>query len=462
MAPVPPKPELTGNAPANKRAAKGSSGTLRALAHFRILRLIGLGGMSEVYLAYDPKTRSQIAIKVLADHLVTNLNFVNRFLQEGLLGRDLSHPNIVKAHAFGQDPASKKHFIVMELIDGPTAQERLEKEGRLPLADATRIIIDIARGLEYLHHQRYVHRDIKPGNILITPDGSAKLADLGVAKYLENTQGLTTLDQGVGTPYYMPWEQGINACLVDPRSDIFALGATFYHLLTGRVPFPGDDEILIAKRKEVGKYRPARHFVPSLPEGIDAVLTRMLARDPRKRFASAGEVVEVLSAAGLSDGSGSFAIETEEAIIQPLAPTRADLKSQAEVDTPLEDKEQSWVLKYQRPEDGSWRKLRGRTSEVIRLYEEGVVPDEVYAAREPAQVFRRLKAYPEFRNIARKPKPTATETKRNNSLRGGTSSSGRGGWQWFQHLSGLIVAGIINLAWCSSASTVLRLITPQQ
>jgi serine/threonine protein kinase len=242
-----------------------------------------------------------------------------------------------------------------------------------------------------------------------------------VAKYLENTQGLTTLDQGVGTPFYMPWEQGINACLVDPRSDIFALGATFYHLLTGRVPFPGEDEILIAKRKEVGKYRPARHYVPSLPDGIDCVLARMLARDPRKRFTSAGEVVEVLSAAGLSDGSGSFAIETEEAVIQPLAPTRADLKSQAEVDTPLDDNEQMWILKYQRPEDGSWRKLRGRTSEVIRLFEESLLPDELYAAREPAQVFRRLRAYPEFRNVARKPEAASADKKRLRSIRGGNA-----------------------------------------
>jgi serine/threonine-protein kinase len=454
---------MAGKQPATTRTVKdGPPCGLRALAHFRILRLIGLGGMSEVYLAYDPKTRRQVAIKVLADHLVTNHNFVNRFLQEGRLGRDLTHPNIVKAYVFGQDPASKKYFIVMEFVDGPTAQERLEKGGRLPLADATQIVVDIARGLEYLHHQRYVHRDIKPGNILIAPDGSAKLADLGVAKYLENTQGLTTLDQGVGTPYYMPWEQGINACLVDPRSDVFALGATFYHLLTGRVPFPGEDEVLIAKRKESGKYRPARHFVPSLPEGIDAVLARMLARDPRKRFASASEVVEVLSAAGLTDGSGSFAIETEEAITQPLAPTRADLKSQAEVDTPLDDNEQIWLLKYQRPEDGSWRKLRGRTSEVIRLYEEGVLPDEVYAAREPAQVFRRLKAYPEFRNAERKPNPAEDAKRPGNPLRDGKPSSIRGGWQWCKNLSGLIVTGIITLALCSTTSTVLRLITAEQ
>ncbi len=461
MALVPRQPDSTGKPPAGRPALSGLKGSLRALAHFRILRLIGLGGMSEVYLSYDPKTRRQVAIKVLADHLVTNHSFVNRFLQEGRLSRDLTHPNIVKAYVFGQDLKSKKYFIVMEYVDGPTAQERLEKGGRLPLAEATRIIVDIARGLEYLHHQRYVHRDIKPGNILLAPDGSAKLADLGVAKYLENPQGLTTLDQGVGTPYYMPWEQGINACLVDSRSDIFALGATFYHLLTGRVPYPGEDEALIAKRKEIGKYRPARHYVPSLPEGIDAVLARMLARDPRQRFASAGEIVEVLSAAGLTEASASTTFDLDESVPQPLAPTRADLKSQVEVDTPLEDNEQVWLLKYQRPEDGSWRKLRGRTSEIVRLYEERILPDEVYAAREPSLVFRRLKAYPEFRKMTRRPEQTKIEKKRGNPLRKAKATADRGGWQWCQYLGGLIVTGAITLALCSSSSLILRLINAQ-
>lgn len=410
MALIPRDPDSAATAPAGKRAASGARGSLRALGQFRILRLIGLGGMSEVYLGYEAKSRRQVAVKVLADHLVNNHSFVNRFHQEGRLGRELTHPNIVKAFLFGQDAPSKKHFIVMEYVDGPTAQERLEKHGRLPLADAIRIIIDIARALEYLHHQRYVHRDIKPGNILIAPDGSAKLADLGVAKFLDNDHGLTTLDQHVGTPYYMPWEQGINACLVDARSDLFALGATFYHLLTGRVPFPGEDEERIAQRKEIGTYRSARHYVPSLPEGIDLILQRMLAHDPRRRFAAAGEVIEVLSAAGLIEGL--TAADGETPVQQPLAPTRADLKSQAEVDTPIESKEQNWVLKYQRPEDGTWRKMRGRTSEVVRLFEEGVIPDEVFAAREPSQIFRRLRAYPEFRGLARKPKEALTTKKK--------------------------------------------------
>jgi serine/threonine protein kinase len=309
---------------------------LRSLSHYRILRAIGVGGMSEVYLAYDPKLGRQVAIKVLADRLVGNHTFVNRFLKEGQLGKQLTHPNIVKGFECAYDKSNRKYYIVMELVDGPTAQERLEKEGRLPVEEAVRIVIDLARALEYLHHERFVHRDIKPGNILIGPDGQAKLADLGVAKYLEKDQGLTTLDQQVGTPYYMPWEQSVNSSLVDPRSDIFALGATLYHLATGHVPFSGDDEAVIARAKARGMYLPASEHNPQLPAIFDAILERMLARDARKRFASARELIEILTASGLVEGK--VVPPTEELpqlIAQPLAPTRADLKAQANVDTPL-------------------------------------------------------------------------------------------------------------------------------
>src|SRR5262249_4363780 len=157
MCPVTRRPGSSVNVPTEDR---GASGELRALAHYRVLRSIGSGGMSEVFLAYDGKANRQIAIKVLADHLGSNHTFVNRFAQEGKLGKELTHPNIVKGFAFGQDPGSKRWFIAMEFIDGPTAHECLEQEGRLPLTAAVRITTDIARALEYLHHNRYVHRDI--------------------------------------------------------------------------------------------------------------------------------------------------------------------------------------------------------------------------------------------------------------------------------------------------------------
>jgi len=391
----------SGSKPVAPHDEAGAGDLLRALGPYRILRLLGSGGMSDVYLAYDDAHRRQVAIKVLSDRLSGSATFVNRFQHEAKLCRQLTHPNLVKAFDSGQDRKTGKHFIVMEFVDGCTAQDRLEREGCLPVADAVRLVIDIGQALEMLHLAGYVHRDVKPGNILIGPDGDAKLIDLGVAKKVEPTDNLTALDQHVGTPFYMPWEQSSNAILVDARSDIFALGATFYHLLTGAVPFPGDDENAIARAKVAGVYLPLRTHRPHLNGLLESLLERMLAKEPRKRFSDVRDIVDALSASGLTFADPDTDLPL--LVPQPLAPTKADLKSQVDVDTPLEaGDEQVWVVKFRRPGDASWRKLRGRTPDIARMFKEGDFPEEVFAAREPSHVYRRLRAYPEFRNVNRR------------------------------------------------------------
>jgi len=450
--------------PENERPATGSGADLRLLGKHRILRSIGSGGMSEVFLAYDGTLRRQIAVKVLADHLSTNHTFVNRFEQEGRLSKQLSHPRIVKGYSYGRDKVSGRYFMTMEFVDGPTAQERLEKEGRFPLSAAVRIVIDIALALEYLHHQRYVHRDIKPGNILLEPDGRAKLADLGVAKFLEKDCGLTTIDQNVGTPYYMPWEQSVNSSLVDIRTDIFALGATLYHLVTGHVPFPGEDEAAIAKAKARGIYKPAREHDPALPALFDTILERMLARDPRKRFACARDLAEVLTASGLAEGRGEISNPDLSILIpQPLAPTRADMKTQSEVDTPLEpDDDQIWQVKFQREEDGEWRRLHGRTRDVVRRYEMGELPDQLFAAREPSRVFRRLKAYPEFRKVVHASRVIQAEREYVSPLRRPRRKPApTAGWSWLDCVRALCLTGFVALLIGCSA-ILCRLIAAHQ
>jgi eukaryotic-like serine/threonine-protein kinase len=455
---IPPKPNQSGQAPDRGQPVSGSAGELRAIGHYRILRAIGTGGMSEVYLAHDAKLLRQVAIKVLAERLVGNHTFVNRFQHEGRLSKELSHPNIVKGFACGRDSGSGRLYIAMEYVDGPTAQERLDREGRLPISDAVRIVVDIARAIEYLHHQRYVHRDIKPGNILLAPDGSAKLADLGVAKFLESDVGLTTLDQSIGTPYYMPWEQSVNSGLVDARSDIFALGATLYHLATGQVPFPGDDEASIAHCKEIGVFKPVCEHDPQLPAVLETILERMLARDPRRRFTSALEVVEVLTASGLADENGSPPADLPLFVPQPLAPTRADLKVQGDVDTPLEPGEEIvWQVKFQR-QDGSWRKFRGKTREITRLFEQGALPDTLFATREPSLVFRRLRAYPEFRKLVRKASQALPEKAKNNRLRRSPKELSPSGGLWHDYLRKICFTGAVALLACCSGAAIVRLL----
>ena len=216
---------------------------VRALGEYRILRRLGEGGMGAVYLGYHEGKDQQVAIKVLGDHLASNQGYVDRFYREAKSGQLLSHPNIVRTLDVGQDRATAKHYLVLEFVDGPSAHALLDRLGKLAVGDAVHVALDIARALEHAHSRRIVHRDIKPDNILISRAGVCKLVDLGLAKRIDEASHLTAARQGFGTTAYMPYEQAINAKYADGRSDIYALGATLYHLLTGQVPFSGANHL---------------------------------------------------------------------------------------------------------------------------------------------------------------------------------------------------------------------------
>jgi eukaryotic-like serine/threonine-protein kinase len=364
----------------------------------RLLRRLGAGGMSEVYLAYDIERHCQVAVKVLPEDLAKNATYVDRFRREADVGQLIDHPNIVRCFAAGQDARTGRRYLVLEYVKGQSAQARLERDGPLPLADATRVMLDIARALEELHHRGYVHRDVKPGNILIRDDdGRAKLADLGVAKLLADSAELTSLDQGIGTPFYMPWEQTLNASLVDPRSDLFALGATFYHLVSGRVPFPGKDVAEVARKKDEGSFTPVRQINPALPRTVDTILAKLLARMPKDRFQRAAELIDVLAASGLA-AEKSVSSPLSDTDLPPSA-TRPDLKASPTSDGSSAD-EPVWLLQFREGE--GWRKGRARTSDVVKWFEEGLLPDEFFLARAGHRTCRHFRTYPEFRDLKRK------------------------------------------------------------
>jgi serine/threonine protein kinase len=374
---------------------------LTSVGGFRLLRRLGAGGMSEVYLAYDEMRSCPVAVKVLPDDLAKNSTYVDRFRREAEIGQLIEHPNIVRCFEGDQDPVLGRYYLVMEFIKGQSAQSRLEKQGPFALAEATRVILDIARALEELHHRHYVHRDVKPGNILIAEDGRAKLADLGVAKLLTDASELTTLDQGIGTPYYMPWEQTLNAGLVDQRSDLFALGATYYHLIAGRVPFPGKDVTTVARLKEEGEFPPVRSFDPSLPRSIDTILLKMLARMPSDRFQNAAQLIDVLSASGLTTEptAGSPLADTD----LPPAVTRPDLKA-ARRPRGRSPKEAAWTIQF-RHAGSAWRRIPAMSQDIARWYEEGLLPDDFYLAKDGQKTFRHFRSVPEFARLERRPKP---------------------------------------------------------
>jgi serine/threonine-protein kinase len=373
--------------------------TLSTVGGRRLLRRLGAGGMSEVYLAFDPDLHRPVAIKVLPEELAKNATFVGRFRREAEVGQKIDHPNVVHCMESGQDPKSGRRYLVMEYVKGQSAQAILDRQGPIPIADATRVVLDIARALEELHHKGYVHRDVKPGNILIAEDGRAKLADLGVAKPLADSAELTSFDTGVGTPYYMPWEQTLNASLVDARSDLFALGATFYHLITGRVPFPGKDISEVSKRKDEGEFTPVREINPAVPRSIDTIFQKLLARMPRDRFQSAAQLIDVLIVSGLTsdDSSGPPAAETAT----PPPATRPAITVQKgkrkKPTAPL------WTIQYQH--EGLWKRSRARANDIVRMYEEGTLPDEFFLARAGQKTCRHFRSFPEFRDLRRRTPP---------------------------------------------------------
>lgn len=319
----------------------GEAGELRAVAGYRLLRQVGEGGMSTVYLSYDVPGRRAVAVKLLAEHLATRPDFVNRFYREARLSRLLQHPNLVQGFGAGFDPQTRKHYLVLEFVDGPSAHTTVARFGRLPVGVVVRIGIDIGRALHFLHTRNYVHRDVKPDNILLSPDGHAKLADLGLTKRLSDDSHLTSVNQGVGTSYYMPYEQSLNAALVDGRSDIFALGATLYHLLTGQVPFPGSTHEEIMREKEHDSFLPVRRLNPNVPEVLSEIVSVMLARDPRARHQDAAALVDALEATRLAVPIPSYSTTDNPDSPTPAgpqaldAPTRADLTTLASAQAPL-------------------------------------------------------------------------------------------------------------------------------
>jgi serine/threonine-protein kinase len=282
--------------------------------------------MSEVYLSYDVPGRRPVAVKLLADHLADRREAVARFHREARFSQHLGHPNLVRGFATGYDPSARKHYLVLEYIDGPSAQTALTHLRRLPVGVAVRAGIDVARALAFLHGRQFVHRDVKPDNILFHPGGGAKLADMGLVKRLDDGSQLTAFRQGVGTSHYMPFEQALNPSMVDGRSDVFALGATLYHFLTGELPFAGDTHEAITRGKQDGTFVPARGVNPAVPPDLDRIVSAALARDPRARFQTAGEFADALAATGLSTPIPPTLLTDPGAAAEtPETPTRADL-----------------------------------------------------------------------------------------------------------------------------------------
>jgi tetratricopeptide (TPR) repeat protein len=245
--------------------------------------------MGIVYRGYDPVLAREIALKTveLSPALTPAERdaFLARFFQEARIAAKLLHPNIVVTHDAATDERTSVPFIAMELVTGGSLADRVEREGKLPWQEASRLVVLLARALDYAHREGVVHRDVKPANVLLTPSGVPKIADFGIAKIEE--AHLTQSGAVVGTPYYMSPEQ-VEAGEVDGRSDLFSLGSLFHALLAGKPPFAGPDLAAITRQILFKNPEPPA----GIPPAVDGVLARALAKDPKERYQTGAELAE--------------------------------------------------------------------------------------------------------------------------------------------------------------------------
>jgi serine/threonine protein kinase len=251
-------------------------------SRYEFQKPIGTGGMGTVYRALDRRTDELVAIKVLRYKQSENPILHQRILREFRAASELEHPNIVRALAV--ETIDDITFLVYELVEGGSLGDRLQQRKRLSETEAVRTITQIAQALEYAHSKGVVHRDVKPDNILVLPDGRAKLTDFGLAKMIDSDEdGLTRPASGLGTPQFMAPEQFSDAKAAGARCDIYSLGATLYNLVTGRLPFDGKSALAIMTQKEFEKYPSARSLVPGLSDRVDAAIAASLKPDPDGR-----------------------------------------------------------------------------------------------------------------------------------------------------------------------------------
>jgi serine/threonine-protein kinase len=256
---------------------------------YELHRRLGRGGMAEVFLARDQLLDRPVAVKVLFPEFATDPSFVERFRREATAAANLNHPNIVGVYDWGE--ADDTYFIVMEYVDGRTLSEILRDEGPLHPDRVADVGADVAAALGFAHRNGVVHRDVKPGNVLVTQAGQVKVADFGIARAITaNTDdNLTQVGTVMGTATYFSPEQA-RGDAVDPRSDIYSLGCVLYELVVGRPPFAGDSPVAIAYKHVQESPVPPRHLNVELPTAIEAIILKCLAKNPVNRYPSAEDL----------------------------------------------------------------------------------------------------------------------------------------------------------------------------
>jgi eukaryotic-like serine/threonine-protein kinase len=305
---------------------------------------LGVGGMSTVRLARDRRLEREVAIKVLAEHLAEDPQFVARFRREALAAASLVHPNIVQVFDFGLDEPSGRHYIVMERINGQSAAEILRERGILPVPEALAIVSHACRGLDYAHRHGVVHRDIKPGNLLRNEEGIVKVADFGIARTMGDESSITQVGSVLGTAAYLAPEQA-HGEEVGPQADLYALGVVTYQLLSGRLPYEAQSLTELALKQQREAPALLHKMNPEVTPQLAAAVDRALALDARDRFADAEQMREALA-----DGARGVGTEPEDDATHVLGGATEATSVSPRREQPTAD--QPAVIVQRRPQPG--------------------------------------------------------------------------------------------------------------
>ncbi|MEG0138637.1 MAG: Stk1 family PASTA domain-containing Ser/Thr kinase [Bacilli bacterium] len=254
---------------------------------YQIIRTIGEGGMANVYLAYDTILDRNVAVKILRGDLADDEKFVRRFQREAIAASSLSHQNVVEMYDVGEDDG--KYFIVMEYIEGRTLKSLIKRRGALSLPEVVDIMLQLTSGISCAHNSYIIHRDIKPQNVLILDDGRVKITDFGIAMALNNE--LTQTNSVMGSVHYLPPEQA-NGNGSTNKSDIYSLGILMFELITGKLPFKGDNAVEIAIKQMKEQIPSITRLNPSIPQSVENVILKACAKNPKNRYDSAAAMHE--------------------------------------------------------------------------------------------------------------------------------------------------------------------------
>jgi eukaryotic-like serine/threonine-protein kinase len=422
------RPAPTAAAP----AAKSADGMPERMGDFKIIKKLGQGGMGAVYLAHQESLDRQVALKVMAPAVAARPNFVERFYREARSMAKLDHPNIVRGFAVGE--ANGQHYVAMELIDGKSMQDWLDKQGKLSVGDALHVAIKACDALQHAHDLGLIHRDIKPDNMLVTSKGVVKISDMGLAKQVDEDNSMTQSGTGLGTPFYMAPEQARNAKHVDARSDVYALGSTLYHFLTGTYPFKGESTLELIMSKEKGQFPTARRLNPEVPERLTLMIDKSLQKDPKHRYQSCADMMRDLEGLGLANATLSFiagAAGNNWATLQPrpgsgvqaptaaaAAPNRATIagpaKTAAPAPAPVGD---VWYVRYPDEASGKLKEAKLATAQVLTIIKNGQLSPKAKASKIKGGDYLPLAQFPEFlsaitaRNVKQQADKKATDMK---------------------------------------------------